>query len=136
MTTLNSNTPVLVVEINPHLQTSTTWLGCMTVGDVISVVNQKTAFSTTQPQEFLLKNAGKTLEDFTDADGDFDGNACLDWENSQSTEAHFDAAIDCESSDGHIIRVYFTQDEALNDGAPRYMSEEQYEQAVNLVFGE
>lgn len=135
MTTLNSTTPCLVTEVNPHRQTSTAWTGATTVGEVISIIEQKTAFSVTQPQEFLLKNAGKSHADFLDAEGDFDGDAYNAWEAKQPIEAHFDAAIDCESSDGHIIRVYFTQDEALNGGAPRYMNEEKFEQAVNLVFG-
>lgn len=136
MTTLNATTPCLVTEVNPRRQTSTVWTGATTVGEVISIIAQKTASSVTQPQEFLLKNAGKSLTDFLDAEGDFDGEKYNAWADALPIQAHFDAAIDCEGDDGHAIRVYFTKDDALKDGAARYMSEDKFEQAVNLVFGE
>ena len=136
MAILNSKTLCLVTEVNPHRQTSTVWTGATTVGEVIRIITQKTASSVTKPQEFLLKNAGKSLTDFLDAEGDFDGDAYTTWETVQPIQAHFDAAIDCEGDDGHAIHVYFTKDEALNEGAPRYMSEEKFEQVVNSVFSE
>lgn len=136
MTTLTSKTPCLVTEVNPHRQSSSVWTGATTVADVIDIVGQTTAFKVTQPGEFLLKNAAQSLENFVGADGEFDGDAYNTWERSQPIEAHFEAAIDCSADDGHVINVYWTKDEAIEAGAPRYMSEEKFEQAVNLVFGE
>ena len=57
-----------------------------------------------------------------------------DWEESLPIEAHFEAAIDCAGDDGHIIKVYWSKEDALNDGAPRYMSDEDYAKCVGLVF--
>lgn len=136
MIALNSKTPCLVTEVNPHLQMSSAWLGAMNVGDVIAVVAQKTAFSATQPEEFLLKNNGAELANFLGTDREFDSEKYTAWADALPIQAHFDAAIECEAHDGHTVRVYFTKDEALNGGAPRYMSDAKFEQAVNLVFGE
>lgn len=134
MSTLNSKTPCLVTEVNPHRQSSTVWTGATTVADVIAIVEQTTAFKVTQPGEFLLKNARQSLENFIGADGDFDGDAYNAWETAQPIDAHFEAAIDCARDDGHTVSVYWTREAALDAGAPRYMSDEQYIKAVDLVF--
>ena len=131
---MNSNTKVCIVEINPHRQTSSVWIGATTVGEVISLVARETAFKATQPTEFLQKNNNFDYADFLDADGEIDFEKATDWENSLPIEAHFEAATDCAENDGHEIRVYWTREEAEEAGAPRYMSEEEYGQKLNLIF--
>ena len=131
---MNSNTNVCIVEINPHRQTSCVWTGATTVAEVISILAQETAFKTTQPSEFLQKNNNFNPADFLDKDGDIDFDKVTEWENSLPIEAHFQAAIDCAADDGHEIRIYWTREEAEEAGAPRYMSEEEYGQKLNLIF--
>lgn len=131
---MEQNTKVCIVETNPHHQTSCVWTGATTVVEVISVVAQETAFKTTQPTEFLRKNNGFKAANFFDADGDIDWDKVSEWENSLPIEAHFQAAIDCSADDGHTINVYWTRQEAEEAGAPRYMSEEEYTQKLDVVF--
>ena len=131
---MEKNTRVCIVETNPHRQNSCVWTGAPTVGEVIDIVNEETASSTTQPTEFLQKNNNFDYADFLDADGEIDFEKATDWENSLPIEAHFQAAIDCAADDGHEIRIYWTREEAEEAGAPRYMSEEEYGQKLNLIF--
>ena len=131
---MEPNTKVFVVEINPHRQTSCVWTGATTVGEVISLINENTAFSTVQPVQFLHLNNKFNPADFLDENGEVDYDKVTEWENSLPIEAHFEAAIDCAADDGHIIRVYWTREEAEEAGAPRHMSDEAYKQKINLIF--
>ena len=131
---MNSNTNVCIVEINPHRQTSSVWIGATTVGEVISLVARETAFKTTQPTEFLQKNNNFDYADFLDADGEIDFEKATDWENSLPIEAHFQAAIDCAADDGHEILIYWTREEAEEAGAPRYMTDEAYKKKLDSIF--
>lgn len=121
---MKKDTQVIVVETTPHRQTSTVWTACPTVGAVIDYMQVKTAFSNTQPYAFLLKNAGKTFEDFTDED---EAEA---WQVRQTVEDWFEASIDCVRDDGHIVNAYWSKAEAEEAGAPRYMSDEAYAAAL------
>lgn len=100
------------------------------------MIERMTACSVTQPGEFLLKNNKKTHADFLDADGEFDGDKYNEWAYSLPIDAHFEAALDCAADDGHMVQVFWNKEDALDAGAPRYMGEDKFEQAVNLVFGE
>lgn len=131
---MESNTKVCIVETNPHRQTSCVWTGATTVAEVISMVDQQTAFKTTQTAEFLQKNNNFDYTNFLDADGEVDFDKVNEWEKSLPIEAHFQAAIDCSADDGHKIEVYWTRAEAEEAGAPRYMSEEEYAQKLDLIF--
>ena len=131
---MEQNTKVFVVETNPHNQTSCTWTGAKTVAEVIDAVNKETAFSAVQPADFLHLNNNFNPNDFLDKDGDIDFNKVTEWENSLPIEAHFKAANACAADDGHIIRVYWTREEAEEAGAPRYMSDEDYKLKIDLIF--
>ena len=131
---MEPNTKVCVVEINPHRETSCVWTGATTVGEVISLINENTAFSTVQPADFLRENNGFKFADFVDDSGEVDYDKVTEWEYSLPIEAHFHAAIDCAADDGHIIRVYWTREEAEEAGTPQYMSADVYKQKINLIF--
>lgn len=132
--TITHATPVLIVEVNPHRQSSTAWTGATTVGEVIRLIRDTTSFKNEKPDDNLRSNAGVELSSFIDSDGEFDSDAYNAWEEAQPIEAHFEAAIDCAGNDGHNIKVYWSKDDALKDGAPRYMDAEVYEKAVGVVF--
>jgi len=131
---MDANTKVLVVETNPHNQTSKAWTGATTVGEVIVLVDVMTANKVTQPIDFLLANAGINMSLFNDSEGDFDATAFDNFVAQQPIKAHFQAAIDCAASDGHVISTYWSAQEALDDGAPRYMSEDAFATAIGLAF--
>ena len=84
----------------------------------------------------MRSNAGVELSSFIDSDGEFDSDAYNAWEEAQPIEAHFEAAIDCAKDDGHKVDVFWAKESAIEAGAPRYMNEENYLAAVNLIFGE
>ena len=131
---MEPNTKVCIVETNPHKQTSSVWTGASTVEEVIAIINEETAFSAVQPVQFLHSNNGFDLNAFLDDNGEVDYDTVVAWEHSLSTEAHFQAAIDCAADDGHTIRVHWTREEAEEAGAPRYMSDEDYKEKIDLIF--
>ena len=128
------STKVCIVEINPHNQSSCVWTGATTVGEVIDIMAQETAFSTVKPADFLDLNNNFNPDDFLDENGEVDWVKVADWENTLPIEAHFEAAIECAEYDGHTIRVYWTREEAEEAGAPRYMSDEDYKEKLDLIF--
>ena len=131
---MEQNTKVCIVETNPHRQTSCVWTGAPTVAEVIEAINEETAFSAVQPADFLDLNNNFNPDDFSDDNGEIDWEKVNDWENSLPIEEHFQAAIDCAANDGHIIRVYWTREEAEEAGAPRFMSDDVYKQKIDLIF--
>ena len=131
---MEQNTKVCVVETNPHNKTSCVWTGATTVKEAILIINENTAFSAVQPADFLHLNNNLNPNDFLDADGEVNCDKVAEWENALPIEAHFQAAIDCAADDGHIIRVYWTREEAEEAGAPHYMSEEEYGQKLDSIF--
>ena len=131
---MEQNTKVCIVETNPHRQTSYIWTGATTVKEVIDSMNKVTEFSAVQPADFLDLNNNFNPDDFSDDNGEIDWEKVNDWENSLPIEEHFQAAIDCAANDGHIIRVYWTREEAEEAGAPRFMSDDVYKQKIDLIF--
>ena len=131
---MKQNTKVCIVETNPHNQTSCVWTGATTVAEVIVIINEETSFSSVQPADFLQENKGFKFADFLDDNGEVNYDKVAEWENALPIEAHFQAAIDCAADDGHIIRVYWTREEAEEAGAPSYMSDEDYLNKLELIF--
>ena len=131
---MEQNTKVCIVEINPNNQTSYVWTGATTVGEVIDIMAQETAFSTVKPADFLDLNNNFNPDDFLDENGEVDWVKVADWENTLPIEAHFEAAIECAEYGGNIINVYWTREEAEEAGAPRYMSDEDYKEKLDLIF--
>ena len=131
---MEPSTRVLIVETNPHKQTSCVWTGTPTVEYLLYIMAQETAFSAVQPVQFLHLNNKLNLADFMDDSGEVDYDKVTAWENSLPIEEHFQAAINCAADDGHTIRVYWTREEAEEAGAPRYMSDEVYKQKIDLIF--
>ena len=131
---MEQNTKVCVVETNPHNQTSCVWTGAPTVAEVIDAMNKETAFSAVQPADFLDLNNNFNPNDFLDADGEVDWGKVAKWEKTLPIEAHFQAAIECAENGGHIIRVYWTREEAEEAGAPHYMSNDAYKKKLDSIF--
>ena len=129
------NTKVFVVETNPHRQTSCVWTAATTVKEVISIINENTAFCSVQPVDFLHLNNNFDEYDFLDDEGEFDYGKVIEWEDSLPIEEHFQAAIDCEANDGNIINVYWTREEAEEAGAPPYMMDLIYKLKIDKIFG-
>jgi hypothetical protein len=130
MQTINENTVVMMVETNPHRQTSGVWTGFRTAKEIVSFMYTKNC----DMREMLRKNNVKSFNELIAKHGDEYPEHLNEWENSLPFEAHFEAAIDAAKDDGHIINMHFAVESALEAGAPRYMSEEDYVRSCNIIF--